>query len=40
MAPAFGEDDARVCHRYDIGFVQFVDSKGRMTAETDWPGVL
>ncbi|WP_182185729.1 isoleucine--tRNA ligase [Pectinatus frisingensis] len=40
MAPAFGEDDARVCHRYDIGFVQFVDSKGCMTAETDWPGVF
>lgn len=40
MAPAFGEDDSRVCHKYDIGFVQFVDSKGCMTADTDWPGVF
>ena len=40
LAPAFGEDDSRVCHKYDIGFVQFVDAKGCMTEDTDWPGVF
>ncbi len=40
MAPAFGEDDSRVCREYDIAFVQFVDAKGCMTEETDWPGVF
>ena len=40
MAPAFGEDDSRVCHEYGIAFVQFVDAKGCMTADTDWPGVF
>lgn len=40
MAPAFGEDDARVCGKYAVGFVQFVDSKGCMTDDTDWPGVF
>ncbi|WP_196592698.1 isoleucine--tRNA ligase [Pectinatus sottacetonis] len=40
MAPAFGEDDSRVCHKYGIDFVQFVDSKGCLTADTDWPGVF
>ena len=39
-APAFGEDDNRVCRKYDIPFVQFVDGKGLMTAETFWPGVF
>ena len=37
-APAFGEDDARVCRNYDMDFVQFVDAKGNMTEETKWPG--
>ena len=40
MAPAFGEDDSRVCYEYGIAFVQFVDAKGCMTADTDWPGVF
>ena len=40
MAPAFGEDDSSVCHEYGIAFVQFVDAKGCMTADTDWPGVF
>ena len=40
LAPAFGEDDNRVCRKYGIGFVQFVNDKGEMTAETDWPGVF
>lgn len=39
-APAFGEDDARVCRAYDMPFVQFVDARGNMTAETSWPGVF
>jgi isoleucyl-tRNA synthetase len=34
MAPAFGEDDARVARRYDAAFVQMVDSHGRMKPET------
>ena len=40
MAPAFGEDDNRVCCKYHIPFVQFVNEKGEMTEETDWPGVF
>lgn len=39
-APAFGEDDARVCRAYDMPFVQFVDAKGNMTEDTDWPGIF
>ena len=39
-APAFGEDDARVCRAYDMPFVQFVDDKGNMTEDTDWPGTF
>ena len=39
-APAFGEDDNRVCHKYNMPFVQFVNEKGEMTEETDWPGVF
>ncbi len=34
IAPAFGEDDAQVGRKYDLPFVQLVDSKGEMTAET------
>ncbi len=40
IAPAFGEDDANVGRKYDLPFVQFVDSKGEMTKETDWEGVF
>ncbi len=39
-APAFGEDDARVGKRYDLPFVQFVDGKGNMTAETPFAGLF
>ncbi len=39
MAPAFGEDDAKIGRKYDLPFVQLVDSKGDMTQETLWPGV-
>ena len=38
IAPAFGEDDNRVCAKYDIGFVQFVDNKGMLTSETEFAG--
>ena len=34
IAPAFGEDDARVGRKYDAPFVQMVDDKGRMKPET------
>ncbi len=40
IAPAFGEDDAKVGRNYDLPFVQLVDGKGEMTGETDWPGVF
>ncbi len=40
MAPAFGEDDNRVGRRYNLPFVQLVNSKGEMTQETKWPGVF
>lgn len=40
IAPAFGEDDNRVSRRYDMPFVQFVNSKGEMTEDTDWPGTF
>ncbi len=37
-APAFGEDDARVGRNYDLPFIQLVDSKGELTAETPYAG--
>ena len=40
IAPAFGEDDSRVGRDYDLPFVQFVDGKGDMTAETPYAGVF
>ena len=40
LAPAFGEDDNRVCMANGIGFVNFVNSKGELTEDTDWPGVF
>ena len=40
IAPAFGEDDNRVCRENDIPFVNFVDTQGCMTADTKWPGVF
>ncbi len=38
IAPAFGEDDARIGRNYDLPFVQFVDGKGNMTPETPYSG--
>jgi len=40
IAPAFGEDDAQVGRKYDLPFVQLVDGKGEMTAETSYAGVF
>ncbi len=40
IAPAFGEDDARVGRQYGLPLVQLVDQKGQMTPETKWPGVF
>ena len=40
IAPAFGEDDANVGRKYDLPFVQLVDSKGNMTEETPFAGMF
>ena len=40
IAPAFGEDDAKVGRSYDLPFVQFVDGKGNMTEETPYAGMF
>ena len=40
IAPAFGEDDSNVGRKYDLPFLQLVDGKGEMTAETPWAGVF
>ncbi len=40
IAPAFGEDDSKVGRKYDLPFVQLVDAKGEMTAETPWAGTF
>ena len=39
-APAFGEDDYRVCRKNDMPFVQLVDARGNMTDDTPWAGVF
>ena len=40
IAPAFGEDDAKVGRKYDLPFVQLVDGKGDMTKETPYAGTF
>ena len=40
IAPAFGEDDAKVGRNYDLPFVQFVDDKGLLTEETPYVGTF
>ena len=40
IAPAFGEDDAKVGRKYDLPFVQFVDGKGELTKETPYAGLF
>ncbi len=34
-APAFGEDDARVCQKYDVAFINLVDTTGKMLSSTE-----
>ena len=40
IAPAFGEDDSKVGRKYDLPFVQFVDGKGELTANTPYAGIF
>ena len=41
IAPAFGEDDAKVGRKYDLPFVQMVDERGKFVEETgDLAGVF
>ena len=40
IAPAFGEDDAKVCRKYDMPFVQLVDEKGNMAQSTPFAGLF
>ena len=40
IAPAFGEDDSKVGKKYDLPFVQFVDGKGELTANTPYAGIF
>ncbi|MEE3469191.1 MAG: isoleucine--tRNA ligase [Butyrivibrio hungatei] len=39
IAPAFGEDDARVGRKYDAPLVQMVDSEGKLKPETPFGGM-
>ena len=40
LAPAFGEDDAKVGRKYDLPFVQLVDEKGDMGETTPFAGLF
>ena len=40
IAPAFGEDDAKVGRKYDFPFVQLVDEKGNMGETTPFAGLF
>ena len=40
IAPAFGEDDAKVGRKYDMPFVQLVDEKGEMGKITPFAGLF
>ena len=40
IAPAFGEDDARVGRAFKLPFVQRVDEKGNMDQSTPWAGMF
>ena len=40
IAPAFGADDALVGRKYKLPFLQLVDNRGKMTAETTWAGTF
>ncbi len=40
IAPAFGEDDARIGRENDLPLLQFVDAHGNMTNETPFAGLF
>ena len=40
IAPAFGEDDARVGRENDLPFLQLVNTKGELTEPTPWAGTF
>lgn len=40
IAPAFGEDDARIGRDWDLPFVQLVDASGHMRGGTPWDGMF
>ena len=40
IAPAFGEDDARIGRNYGLPLVQLVDEKGEMSKETPYAGLF
>ena len=40
IAPAFGEDDARVGRKYNLPFVQLVDTQGKFVEGTKWAGTF
>lgn len=39
-APAFGEDDARVCKKNGFAFIQPVNTRGEMCGGTPWDGMF
>ncbi|MCR5567073.1 MAG: isoleucine--tRNA ligase [Clostridiales bacterium] len=40
QAPAFGEDDNRVCRENGLPFVNLVDTQGKFVPETTWAGMF
>jgi len=40
IAPAFGEDDARIGRKWGLPFVQLVDTQGEFVKGTAWEGVF
>jgi isoleucyl-tRNA synthetase len=40
IAPAFGEDDARIGREYGLPFVQLVNTQGEFVDNTPWTGVF
>ena len=40
IAPAYGEDDNRVCRENGVPFVNLVDTQGRFVESTDWAGTF
>jgi len=40
IAPAFGEDDARVGRAWELPFLQLVNASGHMTGGTPWDGLF